>query len=97
MTPAQRWMGRVARVGCIVCILLGHGPTPAQVHHLREGRIARNDFLTIPLCDLHHAAEHPGVPSVHKRKAELMLQLGLQSEFELLARVLEIIEKERGR
>ena len=88
-------MGRVARIGCIACLVLGLGETPAQVHHIREGRIARNDYLTLPMCDPHHAGQVPGVPSIHKRKDDLLRQLGVLSEFDLLALVIEIIEKER--
>jgi len=92
---AHRWMDRVARIGCIACLLLGHGESPAQLHHIREERIARNDFLVLPLCDPHHAGEQPGVPSIHKRKAELLRQLGVQSEFDLLAIVIEKVEQQR--
>lgn len=84
----KRHMGKVAAVGCIACRLLGYGETPAQVHHIREGRIARNDFLTIPLCEPHHTGTHA---SVHKAKSALMRALNLGSEFDLLAAVLKEI------
>jgi hypothetical protein len=90
-------MGRVVRIGCIACRILGHGETPCQFHHIREGRLARNDFMGLGLCDPHHAGQVPGVPSMHKRKDELLRQLGVLSEFDLLAMVIEIIEKERGK
>lgn len=93
MTPAQRHMGRVQAVGCVACICLGHGATPAQVHHIREGRIGRNDFLTIPLCAEHHTGTHQ---SVHMRKAELLRAIGVQSEFDLLAMVLGMLAGERA-
>ena len=89
----SRWMGRVAAIGCIACILLGQGATPAQVHHIREGRIARNDFLTIPLCQDHHTGTFQ---SVHMRKPELMRALGVSSEFDLLAMVLGMLAGERA-
>lgn len=86
MNAAQRHMGRVARIGCIACIRLALGETPAAVHHIREGRIARNDFLTLPLCPPHHTGPYM---SVHHDKANLMRALGVFSEFDLLADVLE--------
>ena len=55
MSPLQRWMGRVARVGCIACIVLGYGPTPAQVHHIREGRLGRKGAVRgsqMPIADV---------------------------------------------
>ena len=82
----KRHMGRVAALGCIVCDLKGYPETPAQVHHIREGRIARNDFLTIPLCEGHHT----GTPlSVHMSRELLLLSLRVGSEFDLLAVVME--------
>lgn len=85
------WLNKVARLGCIACRLLGYVDTPAQIHHIREGRVARNDHLVLPLCDPHHAGERPHVPSMHKNKAELMRRLGYQSEFDLLALVIELV------
>ena len=89
MTKAQVHMGRVAELGCIACILAGYGPSPAQVHHIREGRVPRNDFLTLPLCREHHTGSRA---SVHMAKDDLMRQLKMHSEFELLAEVLELLE-----
>lgn len=89
---AKRHMGRVAGIGCIACICLGYGPSPAHVHHIREGRIARNDYLTIPLCPEHHTGTHQ---SVHMRKDELLRAIGVQSEFDLLAMVTGILAGER--
>ena len=89
MSKATRHMGRVAALGCIACRMLGHGESVAAVHHIREGRIARNDFLTIPLCPEHHTGTHQ---SVHMRKRQLMDALGIGSEFEMLAKTLEELE-----
>lgn len=91
MTPAQRWMGKVAAIGCIACCLLGYGETPAEVHHIREGRIARCDYLTLPLCPPHHRGKRVGIPSVHEAKPALLRALGVHSEFDLLAEVLRRI------
>lgn len=82
-------MGRVAEIGCIACIRMGFGPTPAAVHHIREGRIARNDWLTIPLCPEHHTGTHM---SVHMAKDALLRALKIGSEFELLADVIERLD-----
>jgi hypothetical protein len=91
MTPAQRHMGRVARIGCIVCSLMSLADdSPAVVHHIREGRIARNDYLTIPLCPPHHVGPRM---SVHHDKESLLRAIGVHSEFDLLAEVLRRIER----
>lgn len=90
----KRHMGRVAALGCIACSMFGHGEdTPAQVHHIREGRQARSDFLTLPLCYEHHQGDN----GVHKAHESLMRRLGVSSEFDLLAIVLQRIEQTRLR
>jgi len=82
---SKRWMSRVASIGCIACIRLGHGETPAAVHHIREGRIARNDWLTLPLCPPHHTGSRM---SIHMGKRDLLDALGINSEYDLLADVI---------
>ena len=56
-TAEREYMGRVAALGCVICRLLGDGPTPSQVHHVREGQGASQragNFCVIPLCPEHH-------------------------------------------
>jgi len=58
----KQYMGRVAALGCYLCRYLGYGATPAQVHHLREGQgmsQRSSAWLTVPLCDAHHANSSP--------------------------------------
>ena len=90
-TPATRkakaHMGRIAGMRCICCYLLGQEQeTPTNVHHIREGRVERNDFLTLPLC----WSCHQGPRGVHGDKGWLT-QLRM-SEVELLAVVIEQAE-----
>lgn len=62
-TAAERkHMGRVAELGCYLCRVLGYGHTAAQVHHVREGQgmgQRASHWLTVPLCDRHHANSSP--------------------------------------
>ena len=65
MTAAaeRKRMGRVAEMGCYLCRALGYGPTPAQVHHVREGQgMAQraSNWLTVPLCEPHHTGSKDG-------------------------------------
>ncbi len=53
MTRAQKHMGKVQRLGCILCRYLGLGETPAEVHHLFDSA-SRSDWLVAPLCPEHH-------------------------------------------
>ena len=83
-------MGRVAALGCIVCRRMFGEPSAAQVHHIREGRIARNDFLTLPQREPHHLGT---TMSVHKAKPQLLRAMKIGSEFDLLADVIEALTK----
>ena len=39
---------------CCLCVRLGLGETPAEFHHIREGRQGKRGKKGIPLCDRHH-------------------------------------------
>jgi hypothetical protein len=55
--PLKKYLNEVADLGCILCLHLGYGPTPAQLHHPRNaagGGERASDWLVIPLCPEHH-------------------------------------------
>lgn len=95
-------MGRVAELGCIVCLNLRLGRSPAECHHARcfaGGGQKSTDFHTIPLCPLHHrlggsgVALHAGRQSFARNFGDepaLLLQtlrmLGFDVELDQLAR-----------
>lgn len=60
-TEADRiYMGRAARLGCMLCRHLGLGETPAEVHHPRTGAGAgqRSPHQeSFPLCFEHHRGQ----------------------------------------
>ena len=60
MTPAQRWMQRVAQLGCVICRRLHDRYEPAQVHHVAEGSSKRSDYAVAPLCVAHHDPNRSG-------------------------------------
>ena len=54
----------LAALGCIVCKQLGYPDAPAEIHHIKEECGAgqrQSDWLTIPLCALHHRLGGRGV------------------------------------
>ena len=58
----KRYMSKVAELGCCICRNLGHGPTPALIHHCFYGAGKRdNHFLILPLCPEHHQTGGVGV------------------------------------
>lgn len=55
-----RHMHRVKMLDCVICGKTG----PSEAHHCQSGRIARDDFKTIPLCK----SCHTGPEGYHTRK-----------------------------
>lgn len=92
----SKWMGRIAREGCICCrIQLGtHEAT--TVHHITSGGRRLGHLFTIPLCPWHHqgyckqgmtSTKMAAVfgPSLAKSKTEFERIFG--TELELLEKV----------
>ena len=53
----REYMADVARLGCAICLKLGYGDTPSEVHHQRKGAGAGRknpNMQVIPLCPEHH-------------------------------------------
>jgi hypothetical protein len=78
---AKRWMSRVVEYGCIFCWRIFGFPSPAEIHHVREGRRPRNDEEVLPACPSHH---RNGPLSIHFTKPALLAACGAESEQELL-------------
>lgn len=92
MTKAERdHLSAVARIGCIVCRVLGYGPTPAEIHHPRSlagmGQKASH-FDAIGLCAPHHRTGGHGV-ALHAGQRTWEANFG--TEAELLEKVREIL------
>lgn len=86
-------MGRVARLGCVLCHHLGYGPTPAEVHHIRTEQgvsMRASDMLTVPLCPEHHR----GGSGVHGLGVKAFERTYKVSELDLLAMTIEMLEAE---
>lgn len=90
-TKSAKHMGKVAGIGCILCQHLGFShDTPAEVHHLREGRGASqrgSDWLTVPLCPEHHRG-NGGIHGLGRKGFEMRYKL---SELDLLAMTMEAL------
>lgn len=66
MTTAaeRRHLGRLAAMGCIVCLREGFGETPCEIHHLRHGQgmsQRASHYQAIGLCHTHHRTGGYGV------------------------------------
>lgn len=67
--PMSKHLSRVAERGCSLCLRLGFGATPGEIHHLREdeGMAQRgDDALAICACPQHHR----GAGGIHHDKSE---------------------------
>ncbi len=61
----RAYLSRLAEIGCIVCIRMGYGQSPAEIHHVRHGQggSQRSKHIggTLPLCPKHHRTGGHGV------------------------------------
>jgi hypothetical protein len=91
MTKAlKKYMSRVADVGCILCMHLGYGPTPAHLHHPRGaagGAQKASDWLVIPLCPEHHQG-NSGLHGLGEKGFYTRYKL---TEWDLLAKTIEAV------
>ena len=80
------YMGKVADLGCIVCLNNGYFDTPAEIHHIGNGTMGKKatNHETIPLCVEHHRKGNNGV-AVHAGRKSFEANFG--TEQELLAQV----------
>lgn len=84
-------MGRVASLGCVLCLLLGYGATPAECHHPRTGVGAgrkSSNLDVIGLCPQHHRLGNDALHVLGRRAFERHHGF---TELELLAEVRRIL------
>ena len=91
----SEYLGRLTRLGCIVCHRLGFTTAGLDIviHHVREGQgqsQRAQNWLTIPLCVYHHT----GNGGIHKN-GNTIPQLKAD-EMDLLAWTLELYFKTYG-
>ena len=87
----KKHMDKVASMGCIVCVNLGLGETPAEIHHIGNGATGKrsNNEKVIPLCHPHHRTGGYGV-AVHQGRVQWESNFG--TEKELLEQTLEWLD-----
>lgn len=81
-------MGRVADLGCVMCARLGFEPSPAELHHVREGQgMAQRaqNWLVLPLCAEHHR----GKTGIHGQRTAL--RQAKVDEMDLLADTIKAV------
>ena len=93
MRKAERkHLSAVADLGCILCLHLGYGATPAEIHHLRHGMgmgQRNSNYNVVPLCPEHHRGA-TGFHGLGRRAFERMYGL---TELELLVMASGLLER----
>ena len=77
-------IAKVVEMGCIICVNLELGETPAVPHHIGNGSMGMKatNYQVIPLCPYHHN-QGPIGEAVHSGRESFEDNFG--SEQELLA------------
>jgi len=80
---AKHYESMVRGIGCIVCLHLDLGRTPAAIHHVESVRDGLSAYAIVPLCYEHHQGA-TGVHGLSRRGFESMYKL---TDIDLLAMV----------
>lgn len=78
----REYHNRIAAMPCVLCDVLGVGPSSSTVHHIREGQGASqraSHWLVVPLCPDCHQGRH----GIHGDRA--LLRMAKIEEMDLLA------------
>jgi hypothetical protein len=99
MTKHERnHYNKLSQLGCIVCQVLGHGYSPAEIHHIKSGNAGMGKkshwSLAIPLCATHHRTGNHGT-AIHAGKKAFEAAIGM-TEVELLNATLNRLERLDG-
>ena len=77
----KKHLNKVASMGCIVCVNLGVGETPAEIHHIGNGTMGKraSNYEVIPLCHIHHRTGGYGV-AVHQGRVQWETNFGTERD-----------------
>lgn len=82
--------GRIARLGCILCIHMGYRGTPCEIHHIRRFGGKRANAPVIGLCPEHHRG-NTGVHGLGAKGFEKYHKIGQEELLEMTERLLSEI------
>ena len=77
----KQYLNDISSLGCVACRIAGYGPTPAEIHHPREGQgmsQRAKHKSGIPLCPRHHLATYP--TGFHAAPRSWQLEHGTEAE-----------------
>ena len=75
----SEYLSKLANLGCIICKKMGFPNSPAEIHHINEGRIGKraNFRMCLPLCPNHH---RNGIESYHYSPKRFSAKWGSQKD-----------------
>lgn len=86
---------KLSQLGCIVCLMQGHGYSAPEIHHIKSGNagIGKKSHwsLAIPLCANHHRNGGYGI-AIHAGKKAFEAAISM-TEIELLNATINRLEK----
>lgn len=94
-TKAERQLhDRIARLGCIACLLDGRQNPVVSIHHIDGRTKPEAHRQVLPLCAGHHqdGTGAPGLIAVHPYKARFEQKYGTQEH--LLSLVMTMVSEE---
>ena len=86
-----RYMGLVAQLPCVICVLLGQPSPQVEVHHVATGSGVRSDFGVAPLCPEHHRGQS-GFHGMGSRAFCSLYRIPGETEYGLLILTAEQLE-----
>ena len=89
----KQWMDDITQLGCIVCILLGKGNTPAIVHHILKNGQRQSHLETIPLCDPGHHQGGDGWIKISRHPTKTRFEVAYGTEQYLLDATQKLVKK----
>lgn len=77
----KKHLNKISSMGCIVCVNLNLGETPAEIHHIGNGTMAKraSNYEAIPLCHFHHRTGNSG-EAVHAGRKSFEENFGTEQE-----------------
>jgi hypothetical protein len=92
LTKAEKELyGKIARLGCILCLHLKLGTTECEIHHIRRFGGKRENAKVIGLCPEHHRG-NTGVHGLGRKGFESRYGIDEQT---LLHKTLELLGIDR--
>lgn len=90
------WRDAILRIGCIACIVSGHGFRQPVQHHLLSGGRRIGHLSSIGLCDPGHHQYGDGKVIISRHPWRKRFEAAYGTEAELLALTQKLVREQRA-